>query len=292
MRAGSWHQNPPRGKSRADLPEKTIGIALSGGGIWSATFALGVLQSLAANNRLRDIDFLSTVSGGGFIGGFLGRLFTRDFVKNSKDPCGRVQDIVKDTNSAPLWWLRTQANYIFATGQNDLGQNLAIFWRNIFAVHIVIGALLFTVFGLLAWLPGFVGGVMDSLGLFPLRALLEPVFAPPVIRGLELSPWWFLPVVVLGVGALPATLGYWLAPKVFLSPLSAFSLLAWLSPAGRRAVGLAGPGECATAGAGLVLLLSWLWRGGTFRARFRAMAGGSRAGGLVVRNRLVIRWRS
>ena len=42
-----------------------VGLALSGGGIRSATFSLGVVQELAAKGRLRHIDFLSTVSGGG-----------------------------------------------------------------------------------------------------------------------------------------------------------------------------------------------------------------------------------
>ena len=46
------------------------GVALSGGGIRSATFCLGVLQQLAAEGRLRCVDYLSTVSGGGFIGGW------------------------------------------------------------------------------------------------------------------------------------------------------------------------------------------------------------------------------
>ncbi|HET9040859.1 MAG TPA: patatin-like phospholipase family protein [Gemmatimonadales bacterium] len=46
------------------------GLALSGGGIRSATFCLGVLQQLAAEGRLKCFDYLSTVSGGGFIGGW------------------------------------------------------------------------------------------------------------------------------------------------------------------------------------------------------------------------------
>src|SRR5690606_14577612 len=49
------------------LPARTVGLALSGGGIRSSTFALGVLQALAQRNRLRKVDILSTVSGGGFI---------------------------------------------------------------------------------------------------------------------------------------------------------------------------------------------------------------------------------
>src|SRR5262249_16427570 len=146
------------GATEGELPPRTVGLALSGGGIRSSTFALGVLQALAKRNRLREVDLLSTVSGGGFIGSFLRRLFPGDMGKISGDACGRVQETLK-TGSAPLWWLRTQANYIFATGTNDLRLNLATFWRNIFAVHLVIGALIFTIFGLLAWLP-------DGVGLF------------------------------------------------------------------------------------------------------------------------------
>jgi len=49
------------------------GLALSGGGVRSATFGLGALQALAAHGLLRRIDYLSTVSGGGFIGGWLSK---------------------------------------------------------------------------------------------------------------------------------------------------------------------------------------------------------------------------
>lgn len=163
------------------LPPHTVGLALSGGGIRSATFALGVLQAMAERGRLRNIDFLSTVSGGGFTGSFLGRLFTRDSVTRSEDPVGRVQDILKNSRSGPLWWLRTQANYIFATGSEDLRLNLSVLWRNIFTVHLVVGALLFALFGLLAWLPRAAGEASDRLGLFQLRALVEPVLTPPIL---------------------------------------------------------------------------------------------------------------
>lgn len=47
-----------------------IGLALSGGGIRSATFNLGLLQGLARKGVLEKIDYLSTVSGGGYVGGF------------------------------------------------------------------------------------------------------------------------------------------------------------------------------------------------------------------------------
>src|SRR5947209_12705479 len=46
-------------------------LCISGGGIRSATFALGILQGLAEKGLLGRFDYLSTVSGGGYIGGWL-----------------------------------------------------------------------------------------------------------------------------------------------------------------------------------------------------------------------------
>ena len=46
-------------------------LCLSGGGIRSATFGLGVLQALATVGVLGKLDYLSTVSGGGYVGGWL-----------------------------------------------------------------------------------------------------------------------------------------------------------------------------------------------------------------------------
>lgn len=56
----------------ADAAEpRFTGLALSGGGIRSASFCLGVLQALVAGKVLPKIDYLSTVSGGGYIGSSL-----------------------------------------------------------------------------------------------------------------------------------------------------------------------------------------------------------------------------
>ncbi|HET7231269.1 MAG TPA: patatin-like phospholipase family protein [Longimicrobium sp.] len=51
-------------------PRDLIGLALSGGGIRSATFNLGLLQGLQELRLLRSFDYLSTVSGGGYVGAF------------------------------------------------------------------------------------------------------------------------------------------------------------------------------------------------------------------------------
>ena len=51
-------------------PKDLTGIALSGGGIRSATFNFGVLQAFSRAELLKHVDYLSTVSGGGYIGGW------------------------------------------------------------------------------------------------------------------------------------------------------------------------------------------------------------------------------
>ncbi len=62
-----------------------IGLALSGGGIRSATFSLGVLQALACAGKLSCIDYLSTVSGGGYIGSWLTAWIHRNAAKGGVD---------------------------------------------------------------------------------------------------------------------------------------------------------------------------------------------------------------
>jgi hypothetical protein len=57
--------------------ERLAGLALSGGGIRSATFALGLVQALAANHWLTRFDYVSSVSGGGYCAGFLHALIRR-----------------------------------------------------------------------------------------------------------------------------------------------------------------------------------------------------------------------
>jgi hypothetical protein len=53
------------------IEQNLVGLAFSGGGIRSATFGLGVLEGLKHFGLLKKIDYLSTVSGGGYIGAWL-----------------------------------------------------------------------------------------------------------------------------------------------------------------------------------------------------------------------------
>ncbi|HEV7844109.1 MAG TPA: hypothetical protein VGO69_10465, partial [Pyrinomonadaceae bacterium] len=59
-------------------PENLVGLALSGGGIRSATFCLGLLQGLQEMKLLRIFDYLSTVSGGGYLGGWWSAWLSRE----------------------------------------------------------------------------------------------------------------------------------------------------------------------------------------------------------------------
>ncbi|MFV1980951.1 MAG: patatin-like phospholipase family protein, partial [Rhodothermia bacterium] len=73
------HERPaPGGDNRTAL-------CISGGGIRSASFSLGVMQALAHFDILKRFDYLSTVSGGGYIGTSLSWFLSRE-----EDPQGSI----------------------------------------------------------------------------------------------------------------------------------------------------------------------------------------------------------
>jgi hypothetical protein len=76
---------PPRSPQLTAWQGRLLGLSFSGGGIRSATFNLGVLQALAGRGVLRYVDYLSTVSGGGYIGSWLTALSQRRFARRAKD---------------------------------------------------------------------------------------------------------------------------------------------------------------------------------------------------------------
>jgi hypothetical protein len=103
-----------------------IGLSLSGGGIRSATFCLGVVQVLAQRNLLKDVDYLSTVSGGGYIGSFITSCIgAGKEVSKIGAPYGPDPD--------PIRHVRQNAKYLSAS---DLKQ------RWIMAVEMIAGLLL------------------------------------------------------------------------------------------------------------------------------------------------------
>jgi hypothetical protein len=73
-------------------------LCLSGGGIRSATFGLGVVQGLARLRVLHEFDYLSTVSGGGYLGGWLSAWAHRDPKRDDAQPGGARPGGAKPAN--------------------------------------------------------------------------------------------------------------------------------------------------------------------------------------------------
>jgi hypothetical protein len=88
--------------------KKLFGICLSGGGIRSATFALGVLQGLTEKELLPKADYLSTVSGGGYIGSWLQGVLHRDTAGYEK----LAREVPQDASNDPISFLRKYSNYL------------------------------------------------------------------------------------------------------------------------------------------------------------------------------------
>jgi lipid-A-disaccharide synthase-like uncharacterized protein len=94
--------------------KNAVGVGFSGGGIRSATFCLGVTQVLAARGLLKDVDFLSTVSGGGYTGSFLtARLGTKASLDDVAAPHG--------PDPGPIRYVRHHANIGYQAFKGWLG---------------------------------------------------------------------------------------------------------------------------------------------------------------------------
>ncbi len=104
------------------LREQFVGLAFSGGGIRSATFNLGVLQGLAELGLLPIVDYISTVSGGGYIGTWLTAWIRRkglpSVVEALKTARPSGDGVAVDTRQHrkeephEIRWLREYSNYL------------------------------------------------------------------------------------------------------------------------------------------------------------------------------------
>ena len=103
----------------ADAP--LVGLALSGGGIRSAAFNMGVLQTLSFRGLLPRVDYLSTVSGGGYVGACLTWLRAHAPV-NATGSLGAIP--LADGTGTVLDWLRIHGRYLIA-GKGLSGWTLA-----------------------------------------------------------------------------------------------------------------------------------------------------------------------
>src|SRR6266567_1516829 len=108
----------PAARPPADTYERAtnlglMGLCFSGGGIRSATFNLGILQALAQLKLLRCFDYLSTVSGGGYIHQWLAAWSKRRRFEEVEEQLVPLPEKGNPgTHPEPIRWLRRYSNYL------------------------------------------------------------------------------------------------------------------------------------------------------------------------------------
>ena len=117
-------------------------LCLSGGGVRSGTFALGILQGFANLKILDRFDYLSTVSGGGYIGGWLTAWLRREGMPSvlaSLDP-ERAGTTLRATQS-PVERVRDTCRFLAPQGgffSADVWTLLATAGRNLILNWLVL----------------------------------------------------------------------------------------------------------------------------------------------------------
>lgn len=184
------------------LGTKRTALCLSGGGIRSGTMALGVIQSLAGHDLLDQFDYLSTVSGGGYIGGWLSA-----WIHRHRNGLGGVISELKgetrasklDPEPEPLRHLRDYSNFVTPrTGllSADTWSFVVIYIRNLLLNWVVLIPLLASVL----MVPRIANAVIIAptswrvLGGLALMGGVALILLKPDRKAL-------LTVVVLGLGA-------------------------------------------------------------------------------------------
>uniref|UniRef100_UPI0025F89493 patatin-like phospholipase family protein n=1 Tax=Thiocapsa sp. TaxID=2024551 RepID=UPI0025F89493 len=197
--------------------DKRVGLALSGGGIRSATFALGAMQALAARGLLEKFDYLSTVSGGGYIGGALTWLLSKDaqgdgvprpdaarfgldpsnFPFGTDDPRPDAARRADERQRRMLGYLREHGYYLTPGAGITAVSLLGIVLRGTFLNLIVWIPIyvLFFLFGL--WFFGHYNPGVDGMFLLP---MLMDIRGHAELFGFELFLW--IGVLLLGLTVL------------------------------------------------------------------------------------------
>jgi hypothetical protein len=203
---------------------EVAGVALSGGGIRSATLSLGVFQWLATKGLLKHVAFLSTVSGGGYFGSFFGRWLGRPGPSAGARPL-TLRDVeaelAKPIGAAakPVENLRENGRYLAPNGSGDLLLALAIALRNWLSTLAVASVFLLTCFLALQWLATAI-------------PYLSRPHLPDVLHWYWSSPWYGVGLWALVFLALPLGWAYWLTPSELPRRKVQEWLFRWAGPVG------------------------------------------------------------
>lgn len=114
------------------VEQPLTGLALSGGGIRSATFAAGVTHKLAEMGLFRHVDYLSTVSGGGYLGAFINTQL-ESTERKDQNPYAKSTEDTQNTESPAIRHLRDHSKNL----KKDLGRALSL-WLYGFCVNILL----------------------------------------------------------------------------------------------------------------------------------------------------------
>ena len=186
-------EKPPSGDDVRDIIHEIHGhrhaaLCLSGGGIRSATFNLGLLQALAKRQLLHRFHYLSTVSGGGYIGSWLSSWITREGFTNVCAALGHGRDANQqrpleptDNEPEPIRHLRAYSRYLSPRAglfSVDTWTLAAAYLRNLLLTWVVL-------------LPA-----LAALAAIPLIALSTALFIERSAG--KASPWWLIGIVTLG----------------------------------------------------------------------------------------------
>lgn len=112
---GVWSGDPSCGDIYRIVADRGLtGVSFSGGGIRSATFNLGVLQGLAQLGLLPHVDYLSSVSGGGYIHEFLAGWILQDGsqAKVIEDLIPQAEPGCLPRAPEPIQWLKRYSSYL------------------------------------------------------------------------------------------------------------------------------------------------------------------------------------
>ncbi len=142
----------PLASERAGVAD-VVALALSGGGIRSSAICLGVLQALNHHDLIRRIDYLSTVSGGGYVGSSFSATTTATdrFVFGEKPVPGTALRAGEISDTPAVGHIRNYSNYLIPAGARDLFTGIAIVVRGLvanigFALPVVLLLAALTIF--------------------------------------------------------------------------------------------------------------------------------------------------
>ncbi len=132
-----WQDDP------AALHKGLVGLAFSGGGIRSATYNLGVMQALKNLGLFKCVDYLSTVSGGGYIGSCISatlasinKLADADTLR---EPINQIFDHTQGKPEPNIYrHLRDNATYLAPDGFLDILRIPMLLFRGIVVNLLVI----------------------------------------------------------------------------------------------------------------------------------------------------------